>query len=133
MNMDSKQIHLKVLLILLPWASKWRLLLSWWSRNEIDFSFRVKLKSYCCRESSSLIPLMRWGFLLHEKCSIFSFSGKALLGHLCSKGEWEKNSMFTCLLAHWGGDELILYIRWGYGCVQGLGQRGSLGVLPTPL
>ena len=25
MNIDSKQIHLKVLLILLPWAAKWRL------------------------------------------------------------------------------------------------------------
>lgn len=58
MNIDSKQIHLKVLLVLLLWAAKWRLLLSWWSINEIDLALGQTQKLLLQRELF-LTPFMR--------------------------------------------------------------------------
>ena len=57
---------------------------------------------------------------------------------LPSPSRGTKNTQFPLLArlapkAGVQGDDLVPYMGWGHRCVQGLGCRGGLGGLPTPL
>ena len=52
-------------------------------------------------------------------------------GPCCSRGERERTTIFLACLLPEGVANLFL-IGWGYGCVQGSGQRDGLSVSCTP-